>query len=229
MFLYTTTHGRIRVCDFRESSNFQQRASAEFLIGAIKPNKTPTVFDKWLVSVSGACFVPGFDHLVVSRDYLHTSLWDLRAASSNTSMVVDEPRVLPIYHAQVTDYMTRSLTSLYDHDSLEDQFFVDVSPDGKHVATGAYNRSGHVMDLHHTTNTAISCKFHQPNGTPVGQLKVYTSNKKLVSTPSPAKGDTADVDLRKRVQLGCWRPTGTNSNNSGQTLALVFRNCIYLY
>ena len=123
------------------------------------------------------------------------------------------------------------MCNLFEQDSLDDQFFVDVSPDGKHIATGAYNKSGHVMDLHHTSNTSIVCKFNQSNGTPVGQLKAYNKNKKLISATT-SKGATQasnTIDLRKRVQLGCWKPTGTSDSDCGQTLALVFRNCIYLY
>lgn len=55
--------------------------------------------------------------------------------------------------------MSSSLVNLFDNDCLEDQFFVDVSPDGKHIATGAYNKSGHVMDVNFTENRAINCRF----------------------------------------------------------------------
>jgi len=72
----------------------------------------------------------------------------------NSSMIVDAGNaVKPIYSAQVTDYMEKNLANLMDSDSLDDQFFVDVSPDGKHMATGAYNKSGHVMDINATSNS----------------------------------------------------------------------------
>lgn len=61
MFLYTTSKGHIRICDMRESSNFQSRASVEFSLRNIKPNKSANAFDKWLQNVSDACFVPGSD------------------------------------------------------------------------------------------------------------------------------------------------------------------------
>ena len=137
--------------------------------------------------------------------------------------------------------MHTSLVNLFDNDCLDDQFFVDVSPDGKHIATGAYNKSGHVMDVNFTENRAINCRFKQNRDTPVGSLKVYSKNKKLISSPTspiPNKAsgkagstavDRGGNDLRKRVQLGAWKPTGPNELPNQHTLALVFRNCIYLY
>ena len=38
-FLYTTSKGHIRVCDMRESSNFQHRASMEFNVMAAHPKR----------------------------------------------------------------------------------------------------------------------------------------------------------------------------------------------
>ncbi|MFO0116590.1 MAG: hypothetical protein ACK521_02890 [bacterium] len=43
---------------------------------------------------------------MVSRDYLSIKLWDLRAASNQSTKTV--------YSAQVTDYMERNLPTLMD-------------------------------------------------------------------------------------------------------------------
>ena len=37
------------------------------------------------------------------------------------------------------------------------------------------------------------------------------------------------IDFRKRIQYGCWKPVSSMDEPNQQTLALVFRNCIYLY
>ena len=103
------------MCDFRESSNFQHRASLEFNVNDMKPNKRVTAFDSYLSNISDACFVPGQENLVVSRDYLNTCLWDMRLAQTNTTsaaqgMIVDSTcRAKPIYSASVTDYMSTNL------------------------------------------------------------------------------------------------------------------------
>ena len=55
--------------------------------------------------------------------------------------------------------MERNLTQLLENENLEDQFFLDVTPDGKHIATGGYNRSGHVIDINATSNSSIACQF----------------------------------------------------------------------
>ena len=83
-------------------------------------------------------------------------------ASGNSShdYMLNEPKVgKPLYSAQVTDYTERNLVRLYENENINDSFFADVSPDGRHIATGAYNKSGHVMDINATTNTSIMCVF----------------------------------------------------------------------
>lgn len=153
---------------------------------------------------------------MLSRDYLSTKLWDLRMGGNQAStMIVDSVNgTKPIYSAQVTDYLERNLANLMDSDQLDDHFFLDVSPDGKHFATGAYNKSGHVIDMNATTNSSIACRFDQARETPVGSLKVFGKNKRLIvgnsgtGAGSSNTSTTVDkqIDLRKRVSLGAWRP-----------------------
>lgn len=132
---------------------------------AAYPKRSVNDFTKWLNVVSDAKFVPGSEHLIASRDYIYTKLWDLRKGANGSNshgMIVDTvDSAAPLYSAQVTDYLSSNLSNLLSNDSLDDQFFLDVSPDGKQIATGAYNRSGHVMDLNCTANSAIACQFDQ--------------------------------------------------------------------
>lgn len=107
VFLYTTSTGKINVCDFRENSDFHKKPSIVFDSAQKTLGGKASVFNKWTNSVSDARFIEG-NHQVVSRDYLNVKLWDLRAAS--TAGVCSKP----IYSAQVTDYMERNLTSLMD-------------------------------------------------------------------------------------------------------------------
>lgn len=51
--------------------------------------------------------------------------------------------------------MERNLPVLSREEALDDEFFISLSPDGKHIATGGYNRAAHVMDIVATYNTAI--------------------------------------------------------------------------
>ncbi len=226
-FLYTTSKGHIRVCDLRESSNFQHRPSVEFNVMAAHAKRAGSQFDKFLMNVSDAKFVPGSDHLIASRDYIYTKLWDMRMGansnSSHTGMIVDSvSSASPLFMAQVTDYLSSNLMNLLENDSLDDQFFLDVSPDGKRIATGAYNKSGHVMDLNCTANSSVCCKFDQTYGTPVGALKIYGKNKKLISNTAGSSSlgnrnhasSEKSLDLRKRVSLGAWKPQSSSENAS---------------
>ena len=123
------------------------------------------IFDSGLAQVTDAKFIPFSDHTVLSRDYLTAKLWDVRTAQTNgyaaSSMIVDtDVDASPLWSAQVTDYMEKNLADLYGEGNLEnDQFTLSVSPDGKHFATGAYNRSCHVMDVNATMNQAIVCRY----------------------------------------------------------------------
>ena len=79
---------------------------------------------------------------------------------STEGLLLNEPRAgKPLYSAQVTDYSERNLVRLYENENLNDSFFASVSPDGKHIATGAYNKSGHIIDINATMNTSITCNF----------------------------------------------------------------------
>ena len=171
-FLYTTSKGRINICDLRERSNFHKKASTQLQVNSSSVGGN-SVFCHWVDSVSDAKFVPN-SNCIVSRDYMTVKLWDLRYGGNSS-------KSKPIYSAQVTDYMERNLPALHEMENLEDMFFLDVSPDGKHIATGGYNRSGHVMDLNATTNTTLSCTFRADRDAVAGKLKVYGKNKKFTS------------------------------------------------
>ena len=87
-------------------------------------------------------------------------MWDIRSSRSSldTSGLISSFN-RPVYSAQVTDYMERNLGNLLENDSLDDHFFLDVSPDGKYMATDGYNKSGHVLDCNATTNTVVNTVF----------------------------------------------------------------------
>lgn len=71
----------------------------------------------------------------------------------NSSMIVDSgSETKPIYSAQVTDYLQENLTALLDSGDIQDSFFCEASPDGKHFATGAYDKSAHILDINATAN-----------------------------------------------------------------------------
>ena len=147
-----------------------------------------SVTDQEVNAVSDAKFVPN-TYYIVSRDFLSVKLWDLRKASDKSK---------PIYSAQVTDYIKNKYSSHLEDINLSDKFFLDVSPDGKHLATGGYNRSGHVIDINATSNASILCKFGAERDGNATNLNLYSASKKL-----PFK---EGLELKKRVSMGCWSP-----------------------
>ena len=119
--------------------------------------------------------------------------------------------------------MESSLADLYEHDNLSDKFFMDLTPSGKHLATGGYNKSCHVMDIHATTNQQIVCTFDEISSRSVGVTRNYKPNKRL------EKLGAEGTNSHKQVGHGAWRPTLRGEAHSLDTLAVAYRSCIYLY
>jgi len=55
--------------------------------------------------------------------------------------------------------MESNVNTLAGHGNLTDDFFLEVTPDGKHIATGGYMKSGHVIDINGTSNSTVTCVF----------------------------------------------------------------------
>ena len=142
-----------------------------------------------LNAVFDAKFVPD-SFYIASRDRQTVKLWDVRRASDSAG------HCSPVYSAQVMDYLKSKPTQQLE--TLSDQFFIDVTPDGRHLATGGYHRSGHVIDLDATTNTRVSCVFGEKRDTPTGTVAAYGPGKRLSGRES--------LEPKKRVQFGCWSP-----------------------
>ena len=224
MFLYTLSNGDIHICDLRERSNFSRKSSQLMRTSAhmqIGPN---SIYSNYLSYCSGAEFLPDQTQ-VVSRDYMSIKVWDLRADK-------------PYFSANVNDYMERNLSQLSREDALDDEFFMALSPDGKYLSTGGYNRTAHIIDANATTNTSITCNHIQNSGQPVGFLKAYNKQKRLIGSSlqsdscgesnQKSKATNSTVDSSKQVTFGAWSPF-YSTVSSVQTLALAYRNCIFLY
>lgn len=225
IFLYTTSTGKINVCDLRMNSEFMTRPTMSFDVIGKNSRLNSNIFNKWTNCVSMAKF-SSTPNQIFSRDYLSVKLWDMRM-SSCSSESRNTTVSKPIYSAQVTDYMERNLSNLLDNDSIDDQFFLDLSPDSKYLATGAYSRCAHVIDANAMTNTVVNTMFGAERDSPAGRLKTYGKSKRLMSSNATGGAETK-VDLKKRISLGSWAPQ-KDLNQGKHTLALVYRNCIYLY
>ena len=52
------------------------------------------------------------------------------------------------------------------------------------MVTGSYNKSGHVIDISGTNNTALPTNFDMKRGKIMGTTKKYIANKKLLPDSS---------------------------------------------
>lgn len=154
--VYSTSDGEINVCDFREKSDFSSSPSIRMSTSA---ENRQSQYSSWLNYISSVSFLPDPNYLV-SREYLNIKMWDLRKQKS-------------VWAAEVNDRFSSDLGTLYRNDALDDEFFLATTKDGKHMVTGGYDKSAHVMDLQATTNNQIQCKHNQLMGTQAGKLKVF--------------------------------------------------------
>ncbi len=92
-----------------------------------------------------------------------------------------------------------------------------MSPCSNYLVTGSYNKSVHVTDVGFNYNSTIEAKFDLRRGKPIGKVRSYGSNKKL----GPLEGQSS-IDFKKKIMQGTWNP-------KDNTLAIAFRNCIFLY
>jgi hypothetical protein len=128
--------------------------------------------------------------------------------------------------------MDRSLAQFEQEEALDDEFFTSLSPDGKHIVTGGYNKTAHIVDTNATMNTSLECNFVTESGLKVGQTKLYNKNKRIIGLTSnnddiTFKKSANKIDSAKQVSLGAWSPQVASTGN--HTLALGYRNCVYIY
>lgn len=54
--------------------------------------------------------------------------------------------------------------NLYEDEAFYEKFFLDVSPCGKYLLTGAYNRQGHIIDINGYANVTLQANFDAERG-----------------------------------------------------------------
>jgi WD40 repeat protein len=114
---------------------------------------------------------------------LTVKLWDIRQTNNK-----------PFLSMHVTDYLEKSLVSLYEDDSIYDRFFLDVSPNSQYLVTGAYNKTAHVVDINGTNNVMMPISFEAKRGKVLSKARKYQTNKKLL----PLEGAGA-TDFKRKV------------------------------
>lgn len=125
LFMYSTSRGNLRLCDLRDSALCDQ-SSLNFGGG---PSSTGSngFFDEIISSVTDVKFSPTDPNRFLSRDYLHTHLWDMRMDSG------------PLLSSPIHDHIRPRLCDLYENDSVFDKFECSFNYDGSSIISGSYN------------------------------------------------------------------------------------------
>lgn len=101
-----------------------------------------------LNTLSSCKFLKTKPSLIATRDYLSVKIWDIKGTSRK-----------PMTSISVCDYLEKNLVNLYEDDSIYDKFFMDVSPCGNYMLTGAYNKSAHIIDIYGNNNVTVTSNF----------------------------------------------------------------------
>jgi serine/threonine-protein phosphatase 2A regulatory subunit B len=145
IFTYTTSKGILNVCDFRDGSSFQKHSSFRFDVGE---GQKKNAFSDMLNTFSCCKFIKNKPNLIATRDFLSAKIWDIRGTSHKPSISIN-----------VCDYLEKNLVNLYEDDSIYDRFFMDVSPCGNFILTGAYNKNAHILDIYGNNNVTLTTSF----------------------------------------------------------------------
>eukprot|EP00760_Papus_ankaliazontas_P010718 PhM_4_TR14420/c1_g1_i1/m.24302/K04354/PPP2R2; serine/threonine-protein phosphatase 2A regulatory subunit B len=125
---YTTSAGVVNIFDTRTSLNCTNPSiwleSARFP----PPELTDAFHRNVTASVSCACASPVADtgHVIATRDFLTTKLWDLRFPSEPRSQVLMHKAMIP------------SLDVLHEQETVFDKFDIAFSGTGRSLYTGSY-------------------------------------------------------------------------------------------
>jgi serine/threonine-protein phosphatase 2A regulatory subunit B len=78
LFLYTTSKGMLKICDFRDQSSFQKGSTLSFEVGK---GQKKNAFSELVNAVSFGKFLKLKPNVIATRDYLTFKLWDIRGTT----------------------------------------------------------------------------------------------------------------------------------------------------
>jgi serine/threonine-protein phosphatase 2A regulatory subunit B len=193
----STSSGDAFVYDLRSSALLDTKDSKTR--GAeIKLNR-PAVSPKFAVfidAVSDVSFVPHQEHCLVTRDYLHSRVWDLRKTSE------------PVKVWNVQTFLEPFLKPLNKNNCLVDKFSAVVSPCGRYVASGSYGGNFVV--------TPLGMEFEDQkdvlppplylNGTPEEQCLIQPCNMPMNVPATENRAFVKRLDFAKKALNIAWHP-----------------------
>eukprot|EP00924_Labyrinthula_sp_SR-Ha-C_P009546 maker-scaffold_2-snap-gene-27.5-mRNA-1 protein AED:0.00 eAED:0.00 QI:171/1/1/1/1/1/2/51/512 len=151
LFLYSTSHGNIRLSDMR------QRALTDYPVKTFPRPRSDgvevgysNIGEKKINVVSKAKFSMG-GRFIISRDYMSVKIWDMNMEKQ------------PVDTYYIHEFVRPKLFELNSAEKLDDQFGFDISGRGN-VVTGTYGNFFHILDLSKKNDTFIEAS-KAPMGT----------------------------------------------------------------
>ena len=152
MFMFSSSKGVIKLCDYRINSQYE-KSGIDFILPENSQKKN--FFSEIINSISYATFSKN-DNYILSRDYITTKIWDIRKNSA------------PVSNIRLCSYLERKLCDLYESENIFDKFELASSPDSQYLLTGTYSDSFHIVDRNGTSAVTLSATFDNPKGTAIG-------------------------------------------------------------
>lgn len=127
--MYSTSRGRVHICDTRERSTFGKKS-------CLKLKESGEKAVPFGSNVCAAKFVEQNYHQIISRTNTHVSLWDIRKSG-----YLSEPHLT----MHLNNYLSDSITELASVGATRDNNFLATSPCGQYILTGDYGSQAHII------------------------------------------------------------------------------------
>lgn len=182
MFMFSSSKGVIKLCDFRVNSQYD-KSSVDYALPEDTQKKN--FFSEIINSISYACFAKNGNYMF-SRDYITVKTWDIRKNKA------------PVTNLRLCSYLERKLCDLYESENIFDKFEISSSADSQFMLTGSYSDSFHVVDRQGSSAVTLTASFDNPKGSYIGTYHTDMA-KKPPTLPT--------FDFSRKVQQAIWHPT----------------------
>jgi serine/threonine-protein phosphatase 2A regulatory subunit B len=197
VFMFSSSKGVIKLCDFRVNSQYDKSA-VDYMLP--EDSQKRNFFSEIINSISYACFAKNGNYLF-SRDYITVKAWDVRKNRT------------PLANLRLCAYLERKLCDLYESENIFDKFELCSSPDSQFMLTGTYTDSFHVVDRQGNSAVTLSASFENPKGTVIGT--VHTEVDKKPPT-------LASFDFSRKIQQAAWHPSNQTIAVANHNCLYVF-------
>ena len=197
VFMFSSSKGVIKLCDFRINSQYDKCAMDYALP---EDSQKKNFFSEIINSISYACFAKSGNYLF-SRDYITVKAWDIRKNRT------------PVTNLRLCSYLERKLCDLYESENIFDKFELCSSPDSQFMMTGTYSDSFHIVDRLGGCAVTLSATFDNPKGNAIGTYHTEIE-KKPITLPT--------FDFSRKINQSAWHPNNQTVAVANHNCLFVF-------